>query len=310
MMATSQSQSRNFTDANLGKPKLSVVVGSNNARHSIQKCLRELITQRNGQNVEIIIVDNSTDGTGEIVIAQFPEVTLVRCEANKLMPELWEIGMRQAAGDIVAITTSHFVPAKNWIKEILKAHENSSPAIGGAIENDPSAGAVAWAVYFCRYSPYMLPFKEKTVDDFAGDNASYKHWALERFQESWRNGFWESFVHAEMRKEGLQLLVSPNILVYHQKSFDLAGFIKQRFWHGRQFGSERAHKLSTPKRLLYILLSPLIPFIFMVRIARRVLDKGRHTGQFIVSLPALTLFLLSWAAGELSGYLWMSENEN
>ncbi len=295
--------------SSLSKPKLSVVIGSSNARHSVGKCLHELMRQRNDQNVEVVVVDNSVDGTAEIITREFPDVKLVRCAEDKLMPELWETGIRQSVGDVVAITTSHFVPAKNWIKEILKAHENSSPAIGGAIENARTSDIVAWAVYFCRYSPYMLPFKEAPVRDFAGDNASYKRSALERCEHARRNGFWESFVHEELIKDGARLLVSPEIVVYHQKSFDLVGFVKQRFWHGRQFGSERALDLSPLKRLLYILLSPLIPFLYLFRITRRVLSKRRHLGRYLLSLPVLTLFLLSWSIGELSGYLWISAND-
>jgi glycosyltransferase involved in cell wall biosynthesis len=245
------------------------------------------MSQHDDQNVEIVVVDNSVDGTAEIITREFPNVKLVRCAEDRLMPELWETGIRECVGNVVAITTSHFVPAKNWIAEILKAHENPSPAIGGAIENERTSGIVAWAVYFCRYSPYMLPFKEASVRDFAGDNASYKRSALERYEHAWRNGFWESFVHEEMIKDGAQLLVSPEIVVYHQKSFDLADFVKQRFWHGRQFGSERALSLSPLKRVLYILLSPLIPLVYLFRITRRVLSKRRHFGRYLLAFPVL-----------------------
>jgi hypothetical protein len=53
-----------------------------------------------------------------------------------------------------------------------------------------------------------------------------------------------------------------------------------------------------------ILLSPLIPVLYLLRITSRVFAKRRNTGRFLVSLPILTLFLLSWSVGELSGYVW------
>lgn len=286
------------------QPKLSVIIGSQNARTSINECLSVLQNQKNGQDVELIVVDNSTDGTAEIVSEQFPQIKLIPAAQDKLMPELWETGIRESQGEFVALTTSHFVPGKNWVEEIVKAHEAPYPAIGGAIENDQAAGLVTWAVYFCRYSSYMLPFVERTIEDFAGDNASYKRWALERCREARRNGFWESFVHAEMRREGLELLVSPSIVVYHQKSFTFAGFMKQRFWHGRQFGGERSLKISGAKRAIYILLSPLLPLLLLSRITRRVFSRRKQVREYLLSLPILMLFLLSWSAGEVSGYLW------
>lgn len=286
------------------RPTLSVVVGSQNARHSVGRCLSALASQFNGEEVEIIVVDNSTDGTAKIVSEDFPAIKLVRLGEDKRMPELWEIGINQTEGDVVALTTSHFVPDQNWIVEILKAHQSPYAGIGGAIENDKSAGLISWAVYFCRYSPYMLPFREVTVNDFAGDNASYKRWALDRCQHARRNGFWESFVHEEMRRDGLQLLMTPGIVVYHQKSFTLGAFMKQRFWHARQFGGERALNFTPLKRMIYILMSPLIPLVFLFRITRRVLTRRKYLREYLLSLPILMLFLLSWSAGELSGYLW------
>ncbi|MGH9931654.1 MAG: glycosyltransferase [Pyrinomonadaceae bacterium] len=291
------------------KPKLSVVIGSQNARHSISECLNALERQHDGQEVEIIVVDNSTDGTADIVSQEFPRIELVRSAEDKYMPELWEVGIGRSNGNVVALTTSHFVPEKNWIAEILTAHESNYAGIGGAIENDKQAGLVSWAVYFCRYSRYMLPFQEVTVNDFAGDNASYKRAALDRYKEARREGFWEFFIHNEMRKDGLELLITPKIVVFHQKSFSLPGFVSQRFWHGRQFGSERAASISLFMRLIYILASPLIPVVFLLRITRLVSDRGKHIKEYVLSLPILVLFLLSWAAGELSGYLWTSENQ-
>jgi glycosyltransferase involved in cell wall biosynthesis len=288
------------------KPKLSIIIGSQNARNTVSNCLQSLESQRNGDEIEILVVDNSTDGTAEMIRNQFPGIRLVRSAQDKLMPELWEAGIQQSTGECVAITTSHFVPASNWIEEILKAHRDPYPAIGGAIENDKASGLVTWAIYFCRYSPYMLPFAEKMVEDFAGDNASYKRYALDRCREARRDGFWESFVHAEMRRLGLELLLTPSIVVYHQKSFTLAGFMKQRFWHGRQFGSDRARNLSGWARIIYILLSPLILPLHLYRITGRVIGKRKQIKKYLMSLPVVILFLLSWSAGEFSGYVWAS----
>jgi len=283
--------------------RLSVVIGSHNARSSVRECLGALESQRKGHDVEIIVIDNSTDGTAEIVSGEFPNLKLVKAPASALIPELWGIGVKQSAGALIATTTSHFVPRPDWIEQILLAHEAPHAGIGGAIENDDSAGLVEWAVYFCRYSSFMLPFAEKTAPDIAADNASYKRSALERCQWAMQDGFWEVMIHAEFRKQELSLSLNPAIVMTHKRSFSLPGFIGQRFRHGRQFGAARAAGMSGRRRLVYIILSPLIPLIFLSRIARQVLSKRSRIGKFLLSLPILTLFLLSWSVGELSGYL-------
>jgi glycosyltransferase involved in cell wall biosynthesis len=289
------------------KPKLSVVVASQNANRSVRDCLRALENKRNGSTIEIVVVDNSVDGTAEIVRREFPEARLIVADPGKLIPELWGIGISESTGDYLALTTTHFVPSRTWTSEILKAHQRPHSGVGGAIENDADAGVVSWAIYFCRYSPYMLPFAESGVDDFAADNASYKRSDLERVSSSMADGFWETFVHREMLKEGMSLLKLPDIVVYHQNSFSFSGFMIQRYWHGRQFGAQRAGHVSKAKRTALVMASPLIPLLYLFRITRRVFARKRNIGKLVAAFPILSLFLLSWSLGEFSGYLWRSD---
>ena len=286
------------------RPKLSVVLASQNASRSVRDCLSALEGQRTNTSMEIVVVDNSVDETADIVRREFPAAKFIAADRSKLIPELWGIGISESSGDYLALTTTHFVPSGTWTQEILKAHERPHSGVGGAIENDENAGVVSWAIYFCRYSPYMLPFAESGVSDFAADNASYKRLDLERVKTSMADGFWETFVHQEMLKEGLSLLKLPDIVVYHQNSFSFYGFMSQRYWHGRQFGSQRAGRVSIAKRTALVLASPLIPLLYLFRITRRVFAKKRNIGKFAMALPILSLFLLSWSLGELSGYVW------
>ena len=105
----------------------------------------------------------------------------------------------------------------------------------------------------------------------------------------------------------MKLLKTPEIVVYHRDSFTFWGFMKQRLHHGRQFGNTRAAQMPIGKRLVYILLSPAIPFLYLYRITQRVFTKKRNIGKFVLALPILSLFLLSWSAGEFSGYVWKAE---
>jgi len=290
-------------DMKTDRLSLSVVVASHNAHASIEVCLSALAAQHPVEEAEIIVVDNSTDGTTEIIRQQFPHVRLVVSPPSVLIPELWAIGIRQTKGDIVALTTAHCVPAKDWLSCIRQAHESPAAAVGGAIENLKSASVVDWAVYLCRYSRYMLPLQESFVSEIAGDNASYKRAYLDRYPHTWRQGFWEPTVHAEFRRVGLPLLLAPSIVVCHMKSFGLWSFIRQRFQHGIRFGQWRASHLVGVQRIVYRVCFPVIPFLLLARIGRQVLAKRRHRRQFLVSLPLLVLFLLSWAAGEVTGSL-------
>lgn len=284
-------------------PKLSVVIGSQNARETVAECLVALESNANPRGLEIVVADNSTDGTAEIVRDRFPHAKLLHLPAGALMPELWEAGIRESTGEIVAVTTAHCVPGQDWVGAIVKAHELPYPGIGGAIESGEGAGLVDWAVYFCRYSNYMRPFAPGVVAEIPGDNASYKRWALDRCVDMRRKGFWEPEIHAVLRRDGYQLFMDPSIVVYHERAFGVWGFMRQRFHHGRHFGESRAARFSAPQRLLYAVSAPVIPLIFFARIGWQVLAKGRHRREFLLSLPILLLFLVGWSAGEWWGYV-------
>ncbi len=283
------------------------MLASQNALKSVSDCLQTLENQCKDKDIEIIVVDNSTDDTAEIIGREFPNVNLITAAREKLIPELWGIGIEKSAGEYVALTTTHFVPSENWIAKTLLANEADYAGIGGAIENDERAGMVSWAVYFCRYSPYMLPFEKAEVEDFAADNASYRRRDLHLVEEAMSDGFWENFVHQRMRKANMKLLKTPEIVVYHRDSFTFWGFINQRFHHGKQFGNTRAAQMPLGTRLIYAALSPVIPLLYLYRIVGRVFAKKRNFGKLVLASPVLILFLLSWSAGEFSGYLWKSE---
>jgi hypothetical protein len=225
------------------------------------------------------------------------------------MPELWEAGIGESTGEIIAVTTAHCIPDKDWVRAILKAHEQPYPGIGGAIEGGEDIRLVDWAIYFCRYTSYMPPFPPGVVVEIPGDNASYKRWALDRCADARRNGFWEPEIHAVLRQDGHQLFMDPSIMVYHQKSFEILGFMRQRFHHGRHFGESRTDHFSPLRRSFYAASAPLIPLIFLSRITRQVFTRRRHSREFLLSLPLLLLFLLSWSAGEWCGYVWKRENQ-
>lgn len=285
-------------------PELSVVIGSHNARASVVACLSALQKQRNGCRAEIIVVDNSTDGTAAIVAAQFPGVTLLHASPEQWVPELWEAGIRASRGPLVALTTAHCVPDDDWMQEVLAAHRGSDyVGIGGAIENDASASIVDWAVYLCRYAKYMKPFVPYVIHDIPADNASYKRWALDRCTDVRASGFWEPDIHAKLTAEGYGLLMTPRIGVRHVRSCTFTEFMRQRFWHGRQFGSSNAMRLSMTRRLIHIVAAPLIPFLMLSRIARQVLRRRRHIAQWLLATPVMLLFLTSWATGEAMGYV-------
>ena len=283
-------------------PKLSIIVASKNGRQTIEDCLLSIEKQKEN-SVEIIVVDQSNDGTPQFVENRFPDVRLIKYSRPALIPELWSAGIAASSGQIIAITIAQFIPADNWVSSIVESLQPPYSAVGGAIENSDTASLCDWALYFCRYSNYMLPFVKREVNDMAGDNAAYKREALEPYKDIFKKGFWENLVNAAMVKEGLRILLTPDIVAVHKKSFGVIPFSIQRFSHGYHYGKDRLLNLMIIKRFVYILISPLIPLVHFIRILQRVLQRNRHKVKLAFSLPILFLFIMCWSVGEFCGYI-------
>ena len=58
------------------KIRLSVIIASYNSAQTIGRCLDSLQDQMDSDDVEVIVVDSSTDGTARIVSERFPKVRL------------------------------------------------------------------------------------------------------------------------------------------------------------------------------------------------------------------------------------------
>ncbi len=286
----------------MGRPTLSVVIASQDASATVERCLAALLPQV-ADDTEVILIDNSTDGTAELVRQRHPRVLVVNERDGLLVPELWGVGILRSKGCIVALTTASFEPAGDWLAQIACVHREAFAGVGGAIVQAPSGSLCDLAVFLCRYWRYQPPFPAQRVRDFAGDNASYKRAALDTVESCWAEGFWEQNVHTALLDAGHELLLTPEIGVSHLSSFTFLGFIRQRLRHGLEFGRDRSRRMSAGRRALFALASPVIPLLYLLRITRSVIPRPGVRARFLWSLPVLMFFLTSWAVGECAGYL-------
>ncbi len=285
------------------EPELSIIIAASNAHQTIVECLSALRPQITGRAVEVFVSANYADDA-RLVRESFPETKLIEAARPRLIPELWGLATARARGRVIALTVATCIPDAHWIDEIIRAHDEPHAAIGGAIEQMQSSASLSdWAVYFVRYTPFMLPFRPGPIE-VPGDNGTYKRAAIAD-QIDWiaTHGFWETEVNAKLRAQQQTLWGDPRIIVYHQKSFGFRSFSRQRFEHGRIFGRMRAARSTPTKRLFYFLTAPAIPFVFLARIVRNLMRKKRHALSFMLSLPLTLWFLLCWATGEFLGLI-------
>jgi GT2 family glycosyltransferase len=284
-------------------PKLSVVVTAVNGSPAIDRCLKALEKQRGAVDPEILVVGCREEKTAERLRREFPRVKFLRAPERLSIPELRAVGAGQASGEIVVVTEDRCAATDDWLSEISRAHQQGHSVAGGPIEPDGISGILNWAVYLCEYSGLMLPMPEGEVGGVAGNNASYRKDVLERVGFEFRKNRWEYFLHEELRKGGIKIHCSPTIVVRKNIDFSFTYFMGQRFYYSRSFAGMRREQMSAPQRLFYAGITPALPALMLLRIARQIFQKGRYRKEFLLALPILSLFMTSYAAGEFAGYL-------
>src|ERR1051326_7695662 len=93
-------------------PDPSIIVVGTNERHWLKPCLNSVFKQTTGSEFEVIVVDNaSTDGTGEMIAAEFPRVKVIRNDHN--------YGFASANNRAIRVATGNYVLLLNPDTEVL-----------------------------------------------------------------------------------------------------------------------------------------------------------------------------------------------
>jgi len=283
--------------------KISVVITCVNGLPTIDECLNALESQSYETNREIIVLNCSGDGTSEHIKKNYPNIGLIDFTERISIPKLRSIGILQSNGDIVAVIEDHCIPTENWFKEIRNAHQLGYSVVGGAVENGSTTRLIDWSVFLLEYCQFMQPIPNGEVSDIAGNNASYDKKILNNIEELICGDYWEYFIHEELKKNGFRFLSMPTIVVLHKKEFNFIYYIYQRFHYSRSFASMRRKKINSVKLILYIMSTPLVPILLLMRIAREIFVKKRYYKEFLLSIPFLIVFTIIYSFGELIGYL-------
>jgi GT2 family glycosyltransferase len=112
----------------------SVVIVSFNTCDLLARCLRMLMAELSGISAEVFVVDNaSSDGSADMVEADFPAVRLIRSQVNRGFAAANNLALRQATGRYAILLNSDAFPEPNALWLAIR-HMDADPAVavGGA----------------------------------------------------------------------------------------------------------------------------------------------------------------------------------
>lgn len=296
---------------------LSVIVTVVDAGETLVRCLSALARQEHAPALEIIVpYDESVAGMAPIV-ARFPTfhflpIGQIETSRPRMGPagqhELFDrrrsAGLARARGDIVAILEDRGVPRPDWARALADTHERLPHAvIGGGVENGRER-VLNWAVYFCDFGRYQLPFDEGPRAYVTDVNIGYKRRALEQTRALWTERYHETTVHWALTRAGETLFLSNRFAVDQMRDdLSIGRLVSERVGWGRLFAYTRARETGMARRMLLAAMAPVLPLLLFYRLARHQVTKKRTLGKFLLASPVVLLLLATWSLGEMIGYL-------
>lgn len=296
---------------------LSVVVTVVDGGETLVRCLAALARQENVPTLEVIIpYDESVKGMAPIV-ARFPAfhflpIGLVETRRpidgpagqHELFDRRRSAGLSRARGDIVAIVEDRGVPRPDWAARLVAMHHELPHAvIGGGVENGRDR-TLNWAVYFCDFGRYQLPYAPGPREYVTDVNIGYKRKALDQTRELWKERYHETTVHWALIRSGETLYLSDRFAVDQMRDdLSLGRLVSERVGWGRLFAYTRAREIGGGKRMVLAAMAPVLPLLLFFRLARHQMAKKRTVGKFVAASPAVLLLLAMWSLGEMIGYL-------
>ena len=212
-------------------------------------------------------------------------------------------GLAAARGELIGILEDRGVPDPEWAARVDALHALPHAVIGGAVECGVDR-TLNWAVYFCDFGRYQLPFEAGPRPYVTDVNISYKREALEKTSELWHERYHETTVNWALTRAGDTLFLTPDLVVrYRRENLRLGTVLHERLDWGRLFAYTRVRECSRGKRVAYACLAPLLPVLLFLRNTRIQAQKRVRFARFLKASPLVALLMATWSLGEFLGYL-------
>ncbi len=286
-----------------GTPAASIVVPAYNSKDTIAACLTALSNQDTDLDYEVIVVESSGDGAGDIIREQFPLVQLIQSPTRLYAGAARNLGAQNARGELLCFIDSDCIAEEHWLAKMWKAHWDwHCSAVSGSIENANPETSVSVASYMNEHSDYFAYGKPRFVDYSPSGNVSYKAHIFRKYGGFDGNAMlYEDLMFGRMlSRAGEKLLFDPDIRVAHFQRSTLREYLAHEGRRGRSVVTARRRGLLIGAS--WVKHPPLafiaVPGLFM---RKAVVFPYRHfrayPSQFlslIRALPYLYLAMIVW----------------
>jgi glycosyltransferase involved in cell wall biosynthesis len=214
---------------------VSIVVPVWNGAATIGACLDSLLAiDYPSPRLELIVVDNaSTDDTARILERYAREVRIVR-EETRGSAAARNAGIREATGDLIALTDADCVVDRNWLQHLVDPLNDPRVGIvGGRILASPPGNPIE------RFGERIHDHR-RAIEEYNPPYAITMNWASHRnlfpsvgfFNETLLRGS-DAEMAFRIGARGYRLVYRHEAVVYHRNEATLHGLFAEGIAHGR-----------------------------------------------------------------------------
>jgi len=286
------------------EPALAAIVVVPDSYDTVRRTMSHLQVQTAVEQIEIIFVAPSHKqlGLDESELTCFHSWHVVEVGTVTSIARAFVAGIRQAHAPIVALTEDHSFPDANWAEVLIAAHQQPWTAVGPSMCNGNPNTMLSWADFYQAYGEWSQPISSGAVRHLPGHNSSYKRDILLAYGNQLEDLMQaESVLHRHLRARGYKLLLESRICTKHLNFDSWLFWIPEQYYAGRQFAATWALAWSWPRRLLFTVASPLIPWVRLWRVQKRV-RRGQPLSFLFRLLPILIVGLLMHGFGQMVGF--------
>jgi len=262
------------------RPLFSIIVTNWNGEDWIVRCLSSLqLSARHTQKpYEIIVVDDdSSDQSVELIKKKFPKVHLIQNAKNKGYAFSTNRGVKAAKGKYVVLCNNDLAAKEEFIPELLKwfvdpEYKRKSQNLFGVSARtlswwDGKPNQLCMAARFIggRISQVWLEPKEAQECLFVQAGAAAydrkKYLKLKGLQTIFHPGYWEDYdLSYQASKRGWKNIYEPNAIALHHGGGSMV----------KRYGANKVEELKARNHVIFEWLNITSPSLFAVYVSRLI----------------------------------------
>lgn len=285
-------------------PLLSVILATDTLDR-VGFVLESLAGQTIAHQMELVLVTLSPNGSAhEQLEERFHSIKFVDVPSMVPLGKARAAGVRAAAAPFVLIIETHVYPDPQLAEKLTAAVSGEwSHAVPGFRNANPDTG-LSWVGFLSDYGSWAQTLPPGETDKAPAHNAAFRRSVLLEFGERLEHVLtFGDELYLTLRARGHKSYFEPAAGIQHVNLNRFRPFVRERYLAGALIGGARSTRWSFLRRMVYVVGSPLIPFVTLSRIRKGVRDTARSQSLPRGTFPAIVLGAIVKAAGEMRGYL-------